>query len=282
MSSSRALELLSTCVRRTTTRESTLPLSVLPMRVLSRCSPPRALQRNRFTAAMATSAPAPVHLAQLELAHADRAAVVLQRAFDNEYSWSRPLGMPQERFALWLKQMYLPQCAKQCNPQSLIALCADAVAGVCTLEDFNAPEEPTSTEEHAGMAAIDGILRACKAVFWREAAARGLTATPEERNTVVYVAFLAVACEFQRRGVGDSLVKLAVEQLEAGSYPTVVAFCTSKKSAALFRARGFERWGGVSYQEYALPDGRVPFASLPQDECAVMVRIRDDEVRRMK
>lgn len=212
---------------------------------------------------------------QLELAHAERAAVVLQRAFDNEYSWSRPLGMPQERFAQWMENVYLPLRAKEGNPLSLIALCADAVAGVCTLEDFNAPEEPApSGEEHAGMAAIDGILHACKAVFWREAAARGMTVKPDERNTVAYVAFLAVAGEFQRRGVGDSLVKLAVEQLEARSYRTAVAFCTSKKSAALFRARGFERWGGVSYQVFALPDGRVPFASLPQDECAVMVRVR--------
>jgi hypothetical protein len=46
------------------------------------------------------------------------AAKVLEQAFDydSEYSWSRPLRLPQGRFALWLEHMYLPTRAAGALP----------------------------------------------------------------------------------------------------------------------------------------------------------------------
>ena len=50
-------------------------------------------------------------VATLETPHVCVAAATLAEAFDYEspYSWSRPLGLPHDRFAFWLEHMYLPE-----------------------------------------------------------------------------------------------------------------------------------------------------------------------------
>ena len=229
---------------------------------------------------MATNAPAraaEVHIQRLELPHVAQAAVVLERAFDNEYSWSRPLQMPTERFRFWIAQMYLPERAACSAPASLVATreggtsSEPVVAGVCTLEDFYAPEVPEAEDNPPpGMRAIDGILGECKLIFHGEALRRGLPVEKGRLRQVAYVAFLAVDNEVRRHRVGHRLVEQAVGQLSRDGFTVVVAFCTSYKSRALFQGAGFERWGGVSYQTYTI-DGATPFASLPKDECAVLV-----------
>ena len=169
-----------------------------------------------------------------------------------------------------------------------MALCdgEDTLAGVLTLEDMNRTDEPaaepvastdTPQAPPAGMDAIEAILAECKAQFFaalREYESGGSVAAAEHSALHVfgYFAFLGVAEAARRRGVGAALVARGVEQLRGDGYAFGVAFCTSYKSAALFKREGFSRWGGVGYQAFAMPDGRHPFASLPQDECAVMVR----------
>ena len=229
---------------------------------------------------MASDAPAraaDVHIQRLEAGHVAQAAVVVERAFDNEYSWSRPLQMPTERFRFWMANMYLPERAESSSaPASLVATSDAAseplVAGVCTLEDFYAPEAPEAeADPPPGMRAVDGILHACKDLFHSEAARRGLDVEKGRLGKVAYVAFLAVDSEHRRHRVGRRLVEQAVEQLTArDGFSVVVAFCTSFKSRALFQGAGFQHWGGVSYQEFRI-DGSIPFASLPKDECAVLV-----------
>ncbi len=169
-----------------------------------------------------------------------------------------------------------------------MALAGVALAGVLTLEDLHAQEEdppapvtatsaPAAAPDAAahGMSAIEAMLDACKALFrdqlqQRDAAAAAQGA--EALRVFGYFAFLGVREAHRRRKVGDALVAAGAEALRADGFAYGVAFCTSRKSAALFAARGFARWGGVSYQEFAMPDGAHPFASLPRDECAVMVR----------
>jgi GNAT superfamily N-acetyltransferase len=230
------------------------------------------------TATLATDAPATaVAIQRLELSHANQAAAVLERAFDNEYSWSRPLGMPTERFRHWMSELYLPERAACAAPASLVATreggtSSEAlVAGVCTLEDFYAPEPEAEGNPPPGMRAIDGILGECKNIFHSEAVRRGLAVEKGHLGKVAYVAFLAVDGEVRRQRVGRRLVEQAVEQLTGqDGFSVVVAFCTSYKSRALFQGIGFQRWGGASYQEYTI-DGAIPFTSLPKDECAVLV-----------
>ena len=228
---------------------------------------------------MATDATATaVEIQRLELPHVAQAAIMLERAFDNEYSWSRPLQMPTERFRFWMSHLYLPERAACSAPASLVATreggtsSEPVVAGVCTLEDFYAPEAPEAEENPPpGMRAIDGILGECKNIFHSEALRRGLAVEKGRLGKVAYVAFLAVDSEVRRHRVGHRLVEQAVEQLTGrDGFTIVVAFCTSFKSRALFKGAGFEHWGGVSYQEYTI-DGATPFASLPKDECAVLV-----------
>ena len=143
---------------------------------------------------------------------------------------------------------------------------------VLAMEDLNHKEaESDAAESPPGMAAIEGILHECKDSFWAELRARGGSGSPSELGVFGYFAFLGVADSARRRGVGAALVRRATDELRARGFAYGVAFCTSQMSAALFAAQGFERWGGVHYHRFALPDGSHPFASLPDDECAVMV-----------
>ena len=175
-----------------------------------------------------------------------------------------------------------------------MALCdgEETLAGVLTLEDMNAKEDAAEPEAAAdapadappaGMDVIEAILAECKAQFFAalreyegaQAGGSGAALAAVEHSalhTFGYFAFLGVAEAARRRGVGAALVARGVEQLRGDGYAFGVAFCTSHKSAALFKREGFSRWGGVSYQAFAMPDGRHPFASLPRDECSVMVR----------
>ena len=234
------------------------------------------LSRRRRCVAMdaeAVGAKAVVTVHKLALAHTEEAATVLRTVFDNEYSWSRPLNMPQERFEYWMRNMYIPERAAA-TPSSLVALAEDStVAGVCTLEDFFEPEsEEKEADPPAGMRCVEGILGACKELFYAQAAKRGLHVEKGRTGIIAYVAFLAVNSNFRRQRVGHRLVQQAVQQLTVdGPYGTAVAFCTSFKSRALFQQIGFQYWGGVSYQTFSMEDGSIPFATLPKDECAVLV-----------
>ena len=159
------------------------------------------------------------------------------------------------------------------EPKSLVV--DGGASGVLTLEDMNAKaDESEDPQSPPGMAAIDGILAACKAQFWEALRAHGgdNAGGPDTLGRFGYFAFLGVAVSARRRGVGAELVKRACVELKDQGYVYGVAFCTSHVSAALFAAQGFQRWGGVHYHRFAMPDGSRPFATLPDDECAVMVR----------
>ena len=60
-------------------------------------------------------------VATLESPHVSAAAATLAEAFDYDspYSWSRPLGLPHDRFDFWLEHMYLPE--RVAGWQSLVA-----------------------------------------------------------------------------------------------------------------------------------------------------------------
>jgi len=214
----------------------------------------------------------------LTLEHALPAALLLSQAFgpESQYSWSRPLGLPSGRFDAWLQHAYLPERARHSTPASLVVPSASssALSGVLAMEDLNTPQEAESesdTAAAAAMAPIDGILSECKEIFWRELVARGVAPT-KELGVFGYFAFLGTASDVRRSGVGASLVAAGEKELRRGGFAWGVAFCTSFASSALFRGAGFERWGGVSYQAFAMPDGRRPFESLPQDELALWVK----------
>ena len=159
------------------------------------------------------------------------------------------------------------------EPKSLVV--DGGASGVLTLEDMNAKaDESEDPQSPPGMAAIEGILDACKAQFWERLRAHGgdTAGGPDALGRFGYFAFLGVAQRARRRGVGAVLVKRACVELRDQGYVYGIAFCTSHVSAALFAAQGFQRWGGVHYHAFTMPDGSHPFASLPDDECAVMVR----------
>lgn len=204
----------------------------------------------------------------LEAPHVAAAAATLSQAFsyESEYSWSRPLGLPQDRFAFWLEHIHLPERAAG-EPKSLVA--DGGSAGVLVLEDLNAKaEESEEAEAPAGMAAIEAILAECKEVLWAELRS---AADRDTQGVFAYHAFLGVAEQARRRGVGAALVQRANAELKARRFRFGVAFCTSRVSAALYTAQGFKRVGGVHYHRFAMPSGERPFASLPDDECAVML-----------
>ena len=163
--------------------------------------------------------------------------------------------------------------SRAAQPSSLVV--DGGASGVLTLEDMNSKaDESEDPQSPPGMAAIEGILDACKAQFWEALHAHGGDAAggPDKLGAFGYFAFLGVAQTARRRGVGAELIKRACVELKSQGYAYGVAFCTSHVSAALFAAQGFQRWGGVHYHKFAMPDGSHPFASLPDDECAVMVR----------
>lgn len=142
------------------------------------------------------------------------------------------------------------------------------------MEDMNHKgDDADEAPSPPGMSAIEGILNACKEQFWAALHSRGDSAAggPASLGVYGYFAFLGVADSARRRGVGAKLVQRATDDLRARGFAYGVAFCTSHVSAALFAAQGFQRWGGVHYHRFAMPDGTHPFASLPDDECAVMV-----------
>ncbi len=165
-----------------------------------------------------------------------------------------------------------------------MALAADGseLAGVLTLEDMNAKDADAPMGEDAapppeGMAAIEGMLQECKSQFYaalqRRQDVRLSDAEAHAAQGVLgYFAFLGVSDAYKRRGVGAALVSRGCEVLKQDGFAWGIAFCTSHASASLFRGAGFERWGGVSYQGFTMPDGSHPFATLPVDECAIMVK----------
>jgi GNAT superfamily N-acetyltransferase len=169
------------------------------------------------------------------------------------------------------------------SPPSLVALVGDTLAGVLTLEDVNEKEEEeagAAQEQPPGMAAIDAILHECKDAFFAAFEANGGDAAQarQAHGLLGYFAFLGVDASARRRGVGAVLIERGVAELRRAGFTYGVAFCTSRFSAALFARAGFSRWGGVSYQAFAMPDGTHPFETLPKDECAVMVmRLRGAE-----
>ena len=108
-------------------------------------------------------------------------------------------------------------------------------SGVLTLEDMNAKaDESDDPQAPPGMAAIEGILDACKSQFWDALRAHGADAAggSDMLGAFGYFAFLGVAQKARRRGVGAELVKRACVELKAQGYAYGVAFCTSHVSAA--------------------------------------------------
>jgi ribosomal protein S18 acetylase RimI-like enzyme len=206
------------------------------------------------------------------------AAHVCDDAFSqSSYSWSRPLRMKKGGFRAWMEQSYMHDRVRLATagaePPSFVALSEGSLVGVCANEDFNAPPATEESDDDPGRAAIDGILKACKTQFWSQAEERKLPLSPSDRGRACYIAFLAVASSARRRSVGKRLVANTEEASLAAGYKVLVAFCTSQNSASLFSCVGFERLGDViSYQAWQLPDGSIPFASLPGDGCHVMFK----------
>lgn len=96
------------------------PASTLALRSAARAAP-RALLTSRSSPSarrpLARAAPMAsasiCSVAALETPHVAAAAATLAEAFsyDSQYSWSRPLGLPQDRFVAWLEHIYLPERA---------------------------------------------------------------------------------------------------------------------------------------------------------------------------
>ena len=230
--------------------------------------------------AASTSSPAALRVAPLDSAHVHDAARVLHTAFaTGEYAWGPAVGMPPQGFEGWMLHDYIPKRVAA-KPASLIALSATEVAGVMAMEDYHEAEEPLDTEASgSGMSAIMELLHRCKGIVQRratnDAAAGGaaeaaLLAPSGDVGQALYFAFLGVSDAHRRHGVAARLVDDAVTRGRAEGFAAGVAFCTSHASTALFKRAGFEHWGGVRYHEFEF-EGRKPFASLPDDECTVMV-----------
>lgn len=238
------------------------------------------------------SEPSSLQISRLQPAHVSACIDIIYTCFsDDPYAWSRPLGTFSNLRA-WLEDAYVMDRAKCELPASLVA-CAPSngdsptksepqlefsqeqqqnlpVAGVCTLEDFNYPPDEHQPIDPNGANAIDAILDACKVMFWNKVAERGLSISQTNSGHISYVAIVVVDPVFRRRRVGDALVERANHQLKEQGFQHAIAFCTSFRSRALFERRGYEYLGGISYQDFKMPDGSIPFATLPQDECSIL------------
>lgn len=231
---------------------------------------------------------AAVVIAPLEASHVSAAADVMTAASDNEYSWSRAVGLPggQAFFRDYFAGEHLPGRLAPQQPRSCVALDASngRVVGICTVCDLAEDEAPHDAENggdaahdaHAGeapppgMAAIGALDAACRGVLWASPKADRFSRAA--RGSVGCVAFLGVDASARRRGTGCALVQRACEELRASGFAAAAVFCVSSAARALFERAGFTYLGGVHYHTFALPDGTTPFASLPPDECGVMLR----------
>jgi ribosomal protein S18 acetylase RimI-like enzyme len=230
----------------------------------------------------------------LKAEHIERGAALISAAFSDDYSWGRAVGMTGDRHRSWMQNEYLPERVNDAAVPSLVAMSRsdDAalpaeIIGVCAIEDFVPLPTEGDKDEDAdmppGLTAIYALLDECKAIFWRSAldeelidalaidVATGKPRAPP-RGRFGYVAYLAVDAAHRRQHVGDQLLAAADAQFAAAGFSHSIAFCTSHRSRALFSARGYSYCGGVSYQNFEMPDSSRPFASMPRDECAVMVR----------
>ena len=211
---------------------------------------------------------------QLTKDFAADAAHVLSKAFENDpYSWGRAIGSSSERFEKYVNNIHLPEVVESKVP-SFIAVDeaqSNQVTGILTLEDFAKSDKPSETDDEFGQP-IPAILRKCHTLFWSELFMR-TGKTPQTIGPVCYFAFLAVHGSYRRRHIGEALVQRGVEEARKCGFQTLVAFCTSPRSANLFGKCGFERWASIKYTEFKLPsDGSTPFSSLP-DSTAVMVKL---------
>lgn len=233
-------------------------------------------------------------LAPLTSEHIDRGAALVCNALSDEYSWGRAVGITEEGHHSWMQHVYLPGRADDAAVPSFIAMaCIDdctvplEIVGVCAIEDFvhlpSDGEEDEDIDAPPGLTALHALVDECEAIFWRSAVDEGLidalaidkaTGKPRvpPRGRFGYVAYLAVDAAHRRKRIGDQLVAAADAQFAAAGFTHNVAFCSSHRSRSLFSARGYSYLGGVSYQNFEMPDRSRPFASLPRDECAVMVR----------
>jgi ribosomal protein S18 acetylase RimI-like enzyme len=234
-------------------------------------------------------------LEPLAVEHIERGAALVSAAFADEYSWVRAVGMTDEGHRSWMQCDYLPKRANDAAVPSLVAMLRSdesalpaAMAGVCAIEDFvSLPSVDENEDRNAdmppGLTAMHALVDECTAIFWRSAfdedlidalaidMAAGKPKAPP-RGRFGYVAYLAVDSAHRRQHVGDQLLAAADAQFAAAGFSHSVAFCTSHRSRALFSAREYSYCGGVSYQNFEMPDRSRPFASMPRDECAVMVR----------
>jgi hypothetical protein len=233
-------------------------------------------------------------LAPLTSEHIERGAALICDALSDDYSWGRAVGITEEDHRSWMQCVYLPKRADDEAVPSLVAMsCADDSAlspemvGACTVEDFvplpSEGDEDKDADAPPGLTALHALVDECEAIFWRSAVDEGLinalainkaTGKPitPPRGRFGYIAYLAVDAAHRRQRIGDQLVAAADAQFAAAGFSHNVAFCSSNRSRSLFSARGYSYLGGVSYQNFEMPDRSRPFASLPRDECAVMVR----------
>jgi len=184
--------------------------------------------------ASASAAPAPASASAAQLCalaegRVAGAAALLDDAFTHsDYSWGRALGMRPGRFRLWMEHDYLLARAACQHPASSVACCQDgSLAGVVANEEFNHEPEPPSAEPEVGMAEVEGILDACRALYWAETHRRGVGGSPADRGVQAYIAFLATLPEHRRAGVGRSLVARTLDELRAGGWRTAIAFCSA-------------------------------------------------------
>ena len=197
------------------------------------------------------------------------AARVLTEAFgsDKVYNWGLALGRDPEAMGKWMRSEYVPGLVKDgVAIESLVAMDGDDVAGVLALEEL----KPSKIEDGMpeDMQCIMAILARGERAFFDGLPSK-LGFPPTERTA--YLAFLGTSPAFRKRGVADALVRASLDVAKKRGFRVAMALCTSPASTRIMSRAGFECWDQVEYASFSMPNGRVPFASLP-DGMSVMVR----------
>ena len=88
-----------------------LRVGLASRRPLARAAPAASQVACSVARVAAMASQAACSVTTLETPHVSAAAATLAEAFDYDspYSWSRPLGLPHDRFSYWLEHMYLPE-----------------------------------------------------------------------------------------------------------------------------------------------------------------------------
>lgn len=210
-------------------------------------------------------------------------AALISNAFplSSPHSWARALGI-ESNMTSYLTG-YL--CDKDIISNSLGIGNADgALIGACILETHSLQPSDEEREKlsrdlsvddgtYSATGAIDGILDACKSVFYRELHARHLggpsSFDPSARYG--YVSWIATDAAHRGEGIALDLASAATARLRDDlGCRLAVAFTVSPTATRLFGRAGYSKWGQVTYGEFAFK-GQRPFRILP-DEVSVMVQ----------